>query len=268
LDRKTETSGEIFIAFEAKSCYDACIACIHAVGEFFQEKGFAHMPTSVRLRLLTGKPGFTLLELTFIIAVIGILAAILLPALAKARETGRRTACSSNLQQIGLAIHLYSVEHEGELPWSGGGNDARCFADLNPEYIPDPAIYGCPSDPGYDRNIPFTTTGQNEDGSFRQSYEYLGAWTNRPISIDLDNPILKSPNIPIAWDIFSASRKDITVRNHVPSGGNIVFIDGSVEFLRTKAWHAPNLPILPAGIEFDPKLLEDIPDEWLDPSWD
>lgn len=221
------------------------------------------MPISSRLRHVTGKQGFTLLELTFIIAVIGILAAILLPALAKARESGRRTACSSNLLQIGLAIHLYSIEHEGELPWSGGGNDARCFAGLHPEYIPDPHIFGCPSDPGFDYNTPFTNAEQSEDGSFRQSYEYLGAWTDRPIVINMENPVVQNPDIPIAWDIFSASRKNLAMVSHVPAGGNIVFMNGSIQYMRYYKWHAPNLPVLPAGIDFEPILLEDVSDEWL-----
>ena len=43
----------------------------------------------------------------------------------------------------------------------------------------------------------------------------------------------------------------------------VVFIDGSVDFLRFKEWHAPNLPVLPAGIDFDPKLLKDVPKKWL-----
>ena len=132
LQRRAGTSSQTSIAFEAKLCCDACIVCIHAVGEFFPEKGFAHMPNLKRLRHLTVKSGFTLLELLFLIAVVGILAAILLPALSKAHKRGRRTACSSNLRQIGLPIHLHSVQHEGELPWSGGGNNARCFASLNP----------------------------------------------------------------------------------------------------------------------------------------
>lgn len=62
-------------------------------------------------------PGFTLIELLVVLAIIAILAALLLPALAAARNAGRRAACLSNLRQIGLAVHSYAAESNGRIPW-------------------------------------------------------------------------------------------------------------------------------------------------------
>jgi prepilin-type N-terminal cleavage/methylation domain-containing protein/prepilin-type processing-associated H-X9-DG protein len=63
------------------------------------------------------KKGFTLIELLVVIAIIAILAAILLPALARARESGRRASCQSNLKQLGLALEMYSQTFDTWFPY-------------------------------------------------------------------------------------------------------------------------------------------------------
>jgi len=62
---------------------------------------------------------FTLIELLVVIAIIGILASILLPALARAKESGRRALCGSNLRQINLAFNLYTQDYKECLPNTG-----------------------------------------------------------------------------------------------------------------------------------------------------
>jgi prepilin-type N-terminal cleavage/methylation domain-containing protein len=65
--------------------------------------------------------GFTLIELLIVIAVIAIIAAILFPTFAQAREKARQTACLSNLHQIGLANEMYTQDYDETFPWSPGG---------------------------------------------------------------------------------------------------------------------------------------------------
>jgi prepilin-type N-terminal cleavage/methylation domain-containing protein len=68
--------------------------------------------------------GFTLVELMVVVAVVGLLMAMLLPAVQQAREAGRRSACINNLRQIGTAIHMYHDAHEAFPP--GGVSPGPC----------------------------------------------------------------------------------------------------------------------------------------------
>ena len=73
-----------------------------------------------KLRVL----GFTLIELLVVIAIIAILAALLLPALASAKEKAKRTKCLNNLKQMGLASNMYSTDANDSLVWPNWGTDA------------------------------------------------------------------------------------------------------------------------------------------------
>ena len=62
------------------------------------------------------KRGFTLLELTFVISIIAVLAAVLFPVFARARESARRASCASNLSQLGVALNMYAQAYDGHYP--------------------------------------------------------------------------------------------------------------------------------------------------------
>ena len=109
--------------------------------------------SAARFAWRNGRRAFTLVELLVVIAIIAILAAILFPVFARARENARRSSCQSNLKQIGLGAMQYTQDNDEMTvrSWSGpdnGPSDAQRYKwmDAIQPYLKSEQIFSCPSD--------------------------------------------------------------------------------------------------------------------------
>ena len=134
------------------------------------------------------KRAFTLIELLVVIAIIAILAAILFPVFAQAKEAAKTTSCLSNERQIGMALAMSATDQDDRYPaWAAlappinGGNSSYVPPEMQVmPYVKNDRIWTCPSDPGkrVDPNsVPWW------DGSYRlkrivRSYSYVGPITD------------------------------------------------------------------------------------------
>src|SRR3954447_21683824 len=94
-------------------------------------------------------PAFTLIEMLLVIAIIGLLAAILFPVFSRARESARKSSCQSNLKQLGMADLQYQQDYdELSVPGRIGGAGTQAFAwtALIMPYLKNSQILVCPSD--------------------------------------------------------------------------------------------------------------------------
>lgn len=111
------------------------------------------IPRFIMQPLYTARKGFTLIELLVVIAIIAILAAILFPVFARARENARRSSCQSNLKQIGLGLLQYVQDYDEKYPSSqvdqvsvnGVSTNAVPWHFIVQPYVKSTQIFACPS---------------------------------------------------------------------------------------------------------------------------
>ena len=128
-----------------------------------------------RMPQSAAKRGFTLIELLVVIAIIALLAAILFPVFARARENARRASCQNNLKQIGLGIAQYIQDYDGKLlPYDGG-----LWMDRMEPYVKSSQIFVCPSNSGAtDGTAKYTVGDIWNTGSYKLNFAYYNSIMN------------------------------------------------------------------------------------------
>jgi prepilin-type N-terminal cleavage/methylation domain-containing protein/prepilin-type processing-associated H-X9-DG protein len=196
--------------------------------------------------------GFTLIELLVVIAIIAILAAILFPVFAKAREKARQASCSSNLKQIGIAALSYAQDFDEKLPlgyvstpgptsyW--GEVNRLIWVDLVMPYVKNRQVFMCPSTPssrigygwcayrGYFNGASFSPprTGEIYEGVPLGSPNIYDV-TVAPLACDHEPPAANATYY-FAWYISGRYNYwGSTIHNE---GLNIVFMDGHAKWYK------------------------------------
>ena len=140
--------------------------------------------------------GFTLIELLVVIAIIAILAAILFPVFAQAREKARQTSCLSNLKQIGTGLMMYSQDYDEELPpaWIGPSFPGLArWMDVVQPYIKNAQVFNCASSSAKKYN---PANSDAEPGSYIMNVAYY------------DNTDAASPPTPV-YDVSGEHPKSL-----------------------------------------------------------
>ena len=170
---------------------------------------------------IRSRRGFTLIELLVVIAIIAILASILFPVFARAREKARETSCRSNLKQIGLALHMYVSDYDDLLPVANDEpvghpeNGTVGLPDIIQPYVKNKQVHRCPSD----KDSLWNTEGTSYSYGFGSLSPALLVTVMVPTSID--SPLGVEPTeFPLDGD-FNA-----TWHNR---GKNILYADGHVK---------------------------------------
>lgn len=226
----------------------------------------------------SGPRGFTLIELLVVIAIIAILAAILFPVFAKAREKARQSSCASNLKQLGLAVQQYAQDYDETTPQTainmGAGNavypngttgqNYLWYHPLQP-YMKNVQVLNCPSyaTPYTGGYHPPGGIGGNQIGWARKLalYSYpselamiMDAGWNRTAEPNLAAASARADGYYLLdWDLLAAvtggdNSNAPNPRHNLQT--NVSFLDGHVKSLQTNnmIFDDPAVANLPTGL--------------------
>lgn len=177
-------------------------------------------------KLRQPRVAFSLVELLVVVAIVGLLTAILLPVFAKSREKARASACISNYHQIGLAIQMYATDADGDTP-PDGGSFSGIMADSAP-YLKNTAVFVCPDD--------FDRVKEGRPGTYRMGSRYQGL----PINCGWPDPYSTTtpPHTaqPSTTTLLYEAEQDFAQAPIQPTyrhngGAQILFFDGHVKWI-------------------------------------